>query len=227
MSLSTIRRQVVSCQQCARLRAYCARIAQEKKAAHRSEDYWGKPIPGFGDRRARLLILGLAPTAHGANRTGRMFTGDRSGDFLLSAMCKVGLANLSRSERTKASLKLTGAYLTTAVRCASPENKPASKEIRNCQSFLEAELTALPQVKVIVALGTLAYKAYWNLPAIRAVISHPHPRFSHGLVLQSKSVPSLVASYHPNQQNTITSVLTASMLIEVLIKAKELAGLKP
>ncbi len=227
MSLSTIRRQVVSCQRCARLRAYCARVAQEKRAAYRDEEYWGRPLPGFGDRRARLLIVGLAPAAHGANRTGRMFTGDRSGDFLLNAMHEAGLANLPTSQRAKDGLKLTAAYITAVVRCAPPENKPTPKEIRNCQPFLEAELEALSQVRVVVALGKIAYDAYWRLPAARGVTPRPRPRFAHGLVFQAEGIPSLVASYHPSQQNTNTGTLTTSMLADVFAKAKGLAGLKP
>ncbi len=227
MSLSSIRRQVVSCQRCARLRAYCARVALEKRAAYRDEEYWGRPLPGFGDRRARLLIVGLAPAAHGANRTGRMFTGDRSGDFLLHAMHEAGFANLPTSQRAKDGLKLTAAYITAVVRCAPPENKPTPKEIRDCQPFLEAELEALPQIRVIVALGKIAYDAYWRLAAGRGVTPRPRPRFAHGLVFQSEGVPSLVASYHPSQQNTNTGTLTTSMLADVFAKARGLAGLKP
>lgn len=226
MSLSAIRRQVVSCQRCGRLRAYCARVAQERRAAFRDEDYWGRPLPGFGDPRARLLIVGLAPAAHGANRTGRMFTGDRSGDFLLRAMHEAGLANLPTSQHAKDGLKLTAAYITAVVRCAPPENKPSPKEIRNCQPFLEAELTALAQVRVVVALGKIAYDAYWRLAAARGVTPRPRPPFAHGAVFQADGVPSLVTSYHPSQQNTNTGTLTASMLADVFGKAKELAGIR-
>ena len=226
MSLSSIRRQVVSCQRCGRLRAYCARVAQEKRAAYRDEDYWGRPLPGFGDSRARLLIVGLAPGAHGANRTGRMFTGDRSGDFLLNAMHGAGLANLPTSQHAKDGLKLTSAYITAVVRCAPPENKPTPKEIRNCQPFLEAELASLAQVRVVVALGRIAYDAYWRLAAARGVTPRPRPKFAHGAVFQADGIPSLVTSYHPSQQNTNTGTLTASMLADVFGKAKELAGMR-
>ena len=226
MSLSSIRRQVVSCQRCGRLRAYCARVAQEKRAAFRDEDYWGRPLPGFGDPRARLLIVGLAPAAHGANRTGRMFTGDRSGDFLLNAMHGAGLANLPTSQHAKDGLKLTAAYITAVVRCAPPENKPTLKEIRNCQPFLEAELASLAQVRVVVALGRIAYDAYWRLAAARGVTPRPRPTFAHGTVFQADGIPSLVTSYHPSQQNTNTGTLTASMLADVFGKAKELAGMR-
>ncbi len=224
MSLSAIRRQVISCQQCARLRAYCARVAKEKRAAFRNEMYWGRPVPGFGDRRARVIVLGLAPAAHGANRTGRMFTGDRSGDFLLSAMHGQGFANLPTSRHPKDELKLTDAYISAVVKCAPPENKPRPAEIGNCRSFLEAEVKALGQLKVVVTLGKVAFNAYWQLVAHHNVTPRPRPRFAHGLVFQADNVLALVTSYHPSQQNTNTNKLTPRMLSEVFIKAKELAG---
>lgn len=223
MSLSAIRRQVIGCQQCARLRAYCARVAKDKRAAFRDDDYWGRPVPSFGDRRARVMVLGLAPAAHGANRTGRMFTGDRSGDFLLHAMHAQGFANLPTSIHVKDGLKLKDACITAVVRCAPPENKPRPKEIANCQPFLEAEVKSLGQLRVIVALGKVAFDAYWKLVAAQGVAPRPRPRFAHGFVFRVDDVPALVASYHPSQQNTNTGRLTSHMLSNVFAKAKQLA----
>jgi len=223
MSLSTIRRQVISCQLCPRLRAYCARIAKDKRAAYRDETYWGRPVPSFGDRRARVLVLGLAPGAHGANRTGRMFTGDRSGDFLVSAMHEVGFSNLPTSRHGKDGLKLRDAYISAVVRCAPPENKPTTKEISQCRSYLEAELGTLAQVRVVVALGKTAFDTYWRVVAGPDVTPRPKPRFAHGFVFEADGVPALVVAYHPSQQNTNTGKLTSHMLTDVLRTAKTLA----
>ena len=170
------------------------------------------------------MVLGLAPAAHGANRTGRMFTGDRSGDFLLRAMHAHGFANLPTSIHAKDGLKLKGAYITAVVRCAPPENKPRPKEIANCQSFLEAEVKALGQLHVIVALGKVAFDAYWRLVAAHGVVPRPRPRFAHGFVFQADGVPALITSYHPSQQNTNTGKLTPRMLSNVFAKAEQLAG---
>ena len=156
MSLTTIRHQIIGCQRCPRLRAYCARVAKDKRAAYRDEHYWGRPVPSFGDRRAKILVLGLAPGAHGANRTGRMFTGDRSGDFLMRAMFEVGFSNIPNSSSLKDGLKLQGVYVSAVVHCAPPENKPNLREISACSSYLKDELNTLPQIQVIVALGKIA-----------------------------------------------------------------------
>ena len=223
MSLSSIRQQIISCQRCPRLRAYCARVAKDKRAAHCHETYWGRPVPGFGDRRARILILGLAPGAHGANRTGRMFTGDRSGDFLVDAMHEAGLASVPTSRHARDGLKLRDAYLTSVVHCAPPENKPTTREIRHCQSYLEAEVATLQQISVVVALGKIAFDAYWRLIKGDDVAPKPRPRFTHGYVFTGDAVPTLIASYHPSQQNTNTGKLTQPMLVDVLSKAKALA----
>ena len=222
MSLSAIRRQVVSCERCPRLRAYCARVAREKRAAFRNEEYWGRPVPGFGDRRARKLVLGLAPTAHGANRTGRVFTGDGSADFLMRAMHGAGFANIPISRTVKDGLKLKDAYIGTVVRCAPPDNKPTPKEIVKCQPFLEAELAALTNLRAVVALGKVAFDAYWRVMANRGITPRPKPSFAHGFVFQASGAPSLVGSYHPSQQNTNTGKLTASMLADVFRKARRL-----
>ena len=223
-TLSAVRRQVISCQRCPRLRAYCSRIAREKRAAFRDQTYWGRPVPGFGDRRARVLVLGLAPAAHGANRTGRVFTGDRSADFLMRAMHGVGFANIPTSTTAKDGLKLKDAYISAVVRCAPPENKPTPREIANCQPHVEAELTSLTNLRVIVALGKVAFDAYWRIAIDRDQIPRPRPRFSHGFVFQSDGAPALVASYHPSQQNTNTGKLTPAMLSDVFRKARRLAG---
>ena len=224
MTLSAIKRQVISCQRCPRLRAYCARVARQKRAAFRDDNYWGKPVPGFGDRRARVLVIGLAPAAHGANRTGRVFTGDKSGDFLFRALHATGFANQPSSTHLKDGLKLTDVYINAVVRCAPPENKPTKREIQNCEPFLEAELKTLKNVQVVVALGKIACDAYWRILATSGVLPKPRPRFAHGLVFdKTKGLrPLLVASYHPSQQNTNTGKLTATMLTDIFRQVKTL-----
>jgi len=181
-------------------------------------------VPGFGDPRACLLVLGVAPAAHGANRTGRMFTGDRSGDFLIRAMQSAGFANLPESRHAKDGLRLDGAYVSAVVRCAPPKNKSTRREIAHCSSHLEAELHALTQVRVVIALGKIAFDAYWRLVADRGVTPRPRPRFVHGYVSQAEGVPALIASYHPSQQNTNTARLTAPMLAAVFATARTLAN---
>ena len=223
MTLSTIRRQIISCQRCPRLRAYCARVARQKRTAFQHEEYWGRPVPGFGDRRARVLVLGLAPAAHGANRTGRVFTGDGSSDFLMRAMHGAGFANLPTSQTAKDGLKLQDAYISAVVRCAPPDNKLTTKEIANCKPYLDAELMALGRVTVVVALGKVAFDAYWRWIAVRGIVPKPRPRFAHGLVFRADGVPTLVGSYHPSRQNTNTGRLTPSMLADVFRKARRLA----
>ena len=220
MSLTTIRHQIVSCQRCPRLRAYCSRIARQKRAAFRDDVYWGRPVPGFGDRSARVLVLGLAPAAHGANRTGRVFTGDGSADFLMRAMHDARFASIPTSRHVKDGLKLTDAYISAVVRCAPPENKPTPREICNCQPHLEAELAALGRVRVVVSLGRVAFDTYWRFMANRGVKPRPRPPFGHGLVFRASEGPALVASYHPSQQNTNTGKLTPRMLAETFTKAR-------
>ena len=160
MSLAGVRAAIVACDDCPRLRRYCARIAREKKAAHRDDTYWGRPVPGFGDPDARLLLVGLAPAAHGANRTGRVFTGDGSGDFLAAALHAAGFANIATSRRADDGLTLRDAYILAAVRCAPPDNKPLPEEIARCRRHLAAEIAALPRVRVVVALGKIGHDAY-------------------------------------------------------------------
>jgi uracil-DNA glycosylase family 4 len=218
-TLEHIQRQVAACNQCTRLRTYCTRIAQEKRAAYRDETYWGRPVPGFGDPRARLLVLGLAPGAHGANRTGRMFTGDSSGMFLMRAMHAAGFANKPLSRDRDDGLELRDAYILAAVRCAPPDNKPATEEIAACQAHLIAEWDALPRIQVVVALGRLAYDAYWRVMNVRGIIMSPKLKFGHGMACFPRGGPSVIASYHPSQQNTFTGRLTPQMLEAVFEEA--------
>ena len=220
MSLSSVRRQITACQECARLRAYCARVAQDKRAAFRDEIYWGRPVAGFGDRRAPLLVLGLAPAAHGANRTGRPFTGDSSSDFLMTAMHTTGFANMPTSRHRRDGLTLRDAYITGVVRCAPPNNRPSPTEIARCHTHLQAETAALPRLRVVVALGRVAFDGYWRLMADRGITVKPRAKFEHGLVCAPPGAPPVVASYHPSRQNTNTGRLTPAMLADVFARAR-------
>lgn len=220
--LATIQQQIVACTRCERLRAYCERVARDRKAAHRQDVYWGRPVPGFGDPRARVLVLGLAPAAHGANRTGRVFTGDGSGDFLMRAMHHAGFANITTSRRIDDGLRLADAYIAAAVRCAPPDNKPTPAEIAACHPHLEAEAASLPRIRVIVALGRIAFDAAWRLLAGRGVVLRPRPAFGHGLVYTPPGAPAVIASYHPSRQNTNTKKLTPEMLAAVFAQARQL-----
>jgi uracil-DNA glycosylase family 4 len=225
--LSTIRDEIIGCEQCERLRTYCLRIAKEKKAAHRDDVYWARPVPGFGDPLARVLVVALAPAAHGANRTGRVFTGDApggSGDFLMRAMHASGFANMATSRHPDDGLQLKDAYIAAAVRCAPPDNKPTPQEIATCHAHLSAEAAALPRIRVIVALGRIGFDAALRLLAERGVVWRPKPAFGHGLVYTPDGGPALVASYHPSRQNTNTGVLTPVMLASVFRKAARLAN---
>jgi uracil-DNA glycosylase family 4 len=222
-TLDAIRQRIVDCTRCVRLRTYCEAIAREKKRAHRDDVYWGRPVPGFGDPDARILVLGLAPAAHGANRTGRVFTGDGSGDFLMTAMHAAGLANIPTARHAQDGLALRGAYILSAVRCAPPDNKPTPDEIAACHSHLVAEVAALPHVRVIVALGKIGFDAAWRLLAAQGLpTARPRPRFAHGAVFDVPGGPFVIASYHPSRQNTNTGKLTPPMLEAVFRKAAEL-----
>lgn len=221
--LAAVHAQIVACTACERLRAYCARIATEKKAAHRLDTYWGRPVHGFGDPDARVLVLGLAPAAHGANRTGRVFTGDGSGDFLMRAMHAAGFASIPTSRRIDDGLRLTDAYITAAVRCAPPDNKPTPAEIAACHRHLDAEVAALHRIAVIVALGRIGFDAAWRLLAARGLRLRPRAAFGHGLVYQPPGGPAVIASYHPSRQNTNTGKLTPRMLEAVFQTAARLA----
>jgi uracil-DNA glycosylase family 4 len=224
-ALERVRTDIVACTACPRLREFCARIAREKRRAFRDEVYWGKPVPGFGDPRARLLIIGLAPAAHGANRTGRVFTGDGvggSGDFLMSALNRAGFANIPTSHDPRDGLTLRDAFIAAAVRCAPPGNKPTTEEIARCLPHLAAELDALPRVRVIVALGRIGFDAYLRLLKERGVSQKPRPEFGHAAAHRLTTGQTLVGCYHPSRQNTNTGKLTAQMMDEVFGFAKQL-----
>jgi uracil-DNA glycosylase family 4 len=218
---------IVQCTRCARLREFCERVAREKRAAFRRETYWAKPVPGFGDARARIVVVGLAPAAHGANRTGRMFTGDGAGgssDFLMAALHANGLASHPHSQRADDGLELEDTWMLAAVRCAPPDNKPTPVEIANCHSHLRREIDTLPNARVYVALGRVAFDACLRLLAERAPLPKPRPAFSHGATFRPQGGPGVIASYHPSRQNTHTGKLTQAMLRAVFAKAKKLAG---
>lgn len=224
--LLEVQRQIVGCNRCQRLRSYCRRVAVEKKAAYRDEEYWGKPVPGFGDSKARVLVVGLAPAAHGANRTGRVFTGDgvgASGDFLMRAMHAHGFANLTTARHPDDGLKLTDAFIAAAVRCAPPDNKPTPEEIAACHPHLVAEAAALPRIEVLVTLGRIAFDAAWRLLADRGVVVRPRPAFGHGVVYTNGGY-TVIGSYHPSRQNTNTGKLTPEMLSDVFARARRQIG---
>ncbi len=213
---------VAGCRRCPRLVAWREQVAHDKRAAYRDEDYWGRPVPGFGDPAARLLVLGLAPAAHGANRTGRMFTGDRSGDWLYRALHRAGFANQPEATDVADGLRLRDAYVTAAVRCAPPANKPTPAERDACRPWLERELDLLP-VSVIVCLGQFAYQALAPVAAARGwPLPSPRPTFGHGVEVRPTGGPQLVLSYHPSQQNTFTGKLTEEMLDAVFAAARRL-----
>ncbi len=215
--LRVLSEEIISCRKCPRLVRYRESIARIKRRAFRDWTYWGQPVPGFGDPQAELLILGLAPAAHGANRTGRVFTGDRSGEFLYRLLHEAGFANQPLSIRRGDGLRLCNAYVTATVRCAPPGNKPLPAEIRNCLPYLERELNLL-RPHAVLALGRIAFDSYLKLLLTRSAIASRRPyRFSHGASFQLPGdLPRLFASYHPSQQNTQTGRLTPAMFARVL-----------
>jgi uracil-DNA glycosylase family 4 len=221
--LDRLTSEIVECRRCPRLVAWRELVAREKVARFRDETYWGRPLPGFGDPDARILIVGLAPAAHGGNRTGRVFTGDASGDFLWAAMHEVGLADRPGSRRADDGLTLTGAYVAAAVRCAPPANKPTPLERDTCAPFLARELAALERVSVIVPLGAFGWEAAFRaIASVTGDDARPRPKFGHGAEAQVGGY-TVVGSYHPSQQNTFTGRLTAPMLVSVLARARDLA----
>jgi uracil-DNA glycosylase family 4 len=222
-------REVVACGKCARLRAWCETVAREKRRAFRDDTYWGLPVPGFGDREARLLIVGLAPAAHGANRTGRMFTGDGSGDWLFAALHLTGFASQPTSRRRDDGLTLRDAFVTASARCAPPDNKPTKDELDACSPFLDRELELLRRVEIVLALGSIAWDAVLRRASRVAPGSRvsPRPKFGHGartsVVVRGGSDPVLLlGSYHPSRQNTQTGRLTREMWEAVFLEARRL-----
>jgi uracil-DNA glycosylase family 4 len=231
--LADVHDAIVNCERCPRLRSYCRRVAAEKRAAYRAWTYWGRPVPGFGDPQARVLILGLAPAAHGANRTGRVFTGDgvgASGDFLFAALHRASRSNRDNSQTADDGLMLRDVYIAAAVRCAPPDNKPTPEEVTTCLSHLEAELALLPNLDTVVALGKIAWDAWFQLLARHGARLRPKPAFGHGAVVSLAAVaaacgdngapalripPRLIGCYHPSRQNTSTGTVTAAMYDDV------------
>jgi len=225
--LASLSRTVVSCRLCPRLVRYREDVARTRKREFADWTYWGRPVPGLGDPQAELLIVGLAPAAHGANRTGRMFTGDSSGRWLFRALHRAGFANQPASEHRDDGLKLSNVYITATVRCAPPDNRPAPREIVTCARYLRSELELLTRVRVILALGQVAFTHILALAAERGfVVPRPRPKFTHGAsyVLPSAAGDTLrlIASYHPSRQNTQTGKLTEAMLDGVFLRAREL-----
>jgi uracil-DNA glycosylase family 4 len=221
-ALQAVHAAIVSCTRCPRLRTYCAEIARTRRRAYRDEVYWGKPVPGFGDPQARLLLVGLAPAAHGANRTGRVFTGDGvggSGDFLMSALHRAGFANIATSHHIDDGLQLRDAFIAAAVRCAPPDNKPTPEEIANCLPHLADEIAALPRARVVVALGKIGFDAYLQLLKRRGLVLRPRPAFAHASAHALSNGQVLIGCYHPSRQNTQTGKLTPRMMDEVLVLA--------
>jgi uracil-DNA glycosylase family 4 len=224
--LAEITAEVVGCRACPRLVAWREEVARNPRPAFRGELYWGRPIPGFGDPDARLVVVGLAPAAHGGNRTGRVFTGDRSGDWLYRAMHKAGFANQPTSTCLDDGLRLAGAWVTAAVRCAPPANKPTPEERDTCSGYLVRELAVLDPA-VIVVLGSFGYEAAWRaLRANGVAVPSPRPRFGHGVEVATGG-PMIICSFHPSQQNTFTGKLTEEMLDAVFARARALTRPAP
>lgn len=221
MDLQDINNEIIACHACPRLVKWREKVAREKRASYRDETYWGRPVPSFGDPKSRLLIVGLAPAAHGANRTGRMFTGDRSGDFLFAALYRAGYANQAEATNIGDGLKLKDAYITAPVRCAPPQNKPTAQEQDKCRQFLQRELRLLPYIRVILALGGIGYTA-----VAKELNLKPKPKFGHGLEVRLPNNQTLLCSYHVSQQNTFTGRLTDNMFDEVLQRAKVLSEME-
>jgi len=222
-ALAALEAEIIACRRCPRLVAWREQVARDKVARYAGEPYWGRPLPGFGDPQARVLIVGLAPAAHGGNRTGRVFTGDRSGDFLWTALHETGFADRGSSRRARDGLTLTDTYIAAAVRCAPPLNRPTNTERDNCAPFLVRELALLDRVRVIVPLGGFGWDAVLRtVAALGHAVPRPKPRFGHAAEVEIGPY-RLVASFHPSQQNTFTGRLTAPMLADVFSRAAALA----
>jgi len=221
--LRVLNAEVVACRQCPRLVAYREKVAREKRRAYRESEYWGKPVPGFGDPQAQVLILGLAPGAHGSNRTGRPFTGDSSGNFLYPVLYATGFASQPNATHRGDGLRLIDAYITATVRCAPPHNKPTPQEIANCAGYLERELEILGKVKVVVALGRIGFEAYLNHLKRKGLLkSKAGFVFAHGAQYKMPDGKTLLISYHPSNQNTQTGKLTREMFTEIFRQARKL-----
>jgi uracil-DNA glycosylase family 4 len=220
MSLERIQKRIVKCALCPRLREHCQTVAVQRRAAYREDKYWGRPVPSFGDPKARLVILGLAPAAHGANRTGRMFTGDRSGDWLFRALHKAGFANQPTSTHAKDGLRLINCWITASAHCAPPANKPTKEELANCAPYLVQELAAMPQARVYLVLGGIALETMW--PKIGG--GGKKLKFGHGNEAELPEGRTLLMSYHPSQQNTFTGRLTEPMFDRIFHRAKEIVN---
>ena len=212
MDWKTLNQQISSCRECPRLVAWRERVAQEKRAAFRNQDYWGKPVPGFGDLHARVMVVGLAPGAHGSNRTGRMFTGDASGDFLFPALYRAGFCNRSAAAQRGDGLEMKDVFISAVGRCAPPQNRPTKQELLNCRSFLLQEIDLLPNLQGFVALGGIAFQHLLEIIQTHyGVVFTAKPKFAHGAFYRFPKAPWLLASYHPSRQNTQTGRLTEEM----------------
>ncbi len=224
LSLSSLRKKIITCTLCPRLVSWREEIAQKKTKRFNDWAYWGKPVPGFGDPDAKILLVGLAPAAHGANRTGRMFTGDESGNWLFRALYTAGFANHPSSTSRSDGLALKHCYITATCRCAPPQNKPLPQEIRNCRPFILEEIRLLKDLQVIIGLGKIGFDAAFDCIRELGLTGLKHrPKFSHGATVKLNSKITLVGSYHPSQQNTFTGKLTEKMLDEIFVKAAKLA----
>jgi len=221
MKWESLNRRIVACDRCQRLREHCRTVAQQKRRAFSDWNYWGRPVPNFGDRAARLLIVGLAPAAHGANRTGRMFTGDRSGQWLFRALHRAGLANQSSYERADDGLRLVDCAITATCHCAPPGNKPTGEEIEHCQGWFQETIDALP-VRVLLALGQIAWRSVVDEARRRGWYEGRLPKFAHAAAVPLAEGRTLLGSYHPSQQNTFTGRLTEQMLDDVFRRARGL-----
>ena len=224
--LQVLREKIVSCTRCPRLREYCAGIGEKKRRAYVDWEYWARPVPGFGDERASILILGLAPGAHGANRTGRPFTGDGSGDFMYPVLHELGLASKDKAVSRHDGLRLKDAWIGSVVRCAPPGDKPLPQEVRNCASHLTEELAALKHLRLVVCLGKIAFDGYLAHLLSTGVIENKRAyQFAHGVEHRLPDGTHLLASYHPSLRNTNTGRLDRTMFAKVFVRARELAGL--
>ncbi len=226
MTFDPLPKELKNCQHCPRLVKHRQAIAQKKRRAYQQESYWGKPVPGFGDPRAKILLLGLAPGAHGSNRTGRMFTGDASGDFLYPALHRAGLASQAHSSHQGDGLKLHEIWISAAARCVPPGNKPTRQELVNCQSWLRYDFSGLPELKLVLALGSIAHNSYLELLKNQGhkIIKNRY-KFAHGALFHFASAPALLDAYHVSFQNTNTGRLTTEMFAAVLAQAKQIAAI--